>query len=104
MITYAEGTCGPWIYRILTGEFRITPQAIKEEVCDMLKCNGGRCESSTSCHSTYSHMLSEILQKFKKKMNLMRYDKEQQTRSMKKKETSFITHQRPENKLTSGLP
>lgn len=70
MITHAEGTCGPWIYRILTGEFRITPQAIKEEVCDMLKCNGGRCESSTSCHSTFSHMLSEILQKFEKKNEL----------------------------------
>ena len=41
----------------------------------------------------------------KNKMNLMRYDdKEQQARSMKKKETSFITHQRPENKLTSDLP
>jgi len=41
----------------------------------------------------------------KNKMNLMRYnDKEQQARSKRKKETSFITHQRPENKLTSGLP
>lgn len=60
-IAYAEFTCGSWIFTILTGEFTVTPQAIKEEVCEMLKCKGGRCPSSTSCQSTYSNMLSEIL-------------------------------------------
>lgn len=59
MITHAEIIGGPLIYKKLTAEFMVTPQAIIEEVCEMLKCNGGRCEPSTSCHSTYSHMLSE---------------------------------------------
>lgn len=66
IIAYAGDISGPSIFRKLTGEFTVTPQAIKEEVCEMLKCNGGSCWSSTSSHSTYSCKLSVILYTYEK--------------------------------------
>ena len=42
---------------VLTWESIVTPQAIKEEVWERLKCNGRGCQSSLCCHSTYQHIL-----------------------------------------------
>lgn len=38
---------------LLTGESTLTPQAIKEDVWEILKCNGGGCQRSTACQSSY---------------------------------------------------
>lgn len=80
----------------------VTPHATKDEVCEMLKCNGTGCKSSLCCHSTYQY-ISKIM--FTYRENGKGWGTTVEAQKYVKNPHTILSKKRwKKNWLTSGFP